>query len=206
VVNTVGHSLASGCGRVKRAEDPSTCSSKIEYTLWQSTFSGGKNVAPATLVFFVTRDGHSRELASRIGERLKAPVHEIKDLVKRKGFIGYMRTGAQASMKMATPIAETGVELEGVKLVVLVQPVWAASLCPPLRSWLIANRDHLRGARLALLVSCQISPPSRIQAKYDSEFGQAFGPLAALAVVHQNLSEPERSRIINDFAAALGNA
>jgi hypothetical protein len=35
-------------------------------------------------------------------------------------------------MKMAAPIAETGVELEGVKLVVLVQPVWAASPCPPL--------------------------------------------------------------------------
>jgi hypothetical protein len=159
-----------------------------------------------TLVLFVTRDGHSRELASRIGERLKAPVHEIKDLVRRRGFIGYMRTGAQASMKMATPIGDPGVGLEGVKLVVLVQPVWAASLCPPLRSWLLAHRDQLRGVRLALLASCQISPPARIQARYDSEFGQAFGPLAALAVVRQNLSEPERSRIIDHFAAALGSA
>ena len=187
-------------------EDPSTYSSKIKYTPYQSTLNGGKIVAPATLVFFVTRDGHSRELASRIGERLKAPVHEIKDLVRRKGFIGYMRTGAQASMKMATPIGDPGVTLEGVKLVVLVQPVWAASLCPPLRSWLLAHRDHLRGARLALLASCQISPPAGIQAKYDSEFGQAFGPLAAFAVVHQKLSEPERSRIIDDFAAALEKA
>jgi hypothetical protein len=167
---------------------------------------GSNNVAPATLVFYITRDGHSRELASRIGERLKAPVHEIQDLVRRKGFIGYLRSGAQASMKMATPIAETGVELKGVRLVVLVQPVWAASLCPPLRSWLIANRAHLRWARLALLVSCQVSPPERIQAKYDSEFGQTFGPLAALAVVHQKLPEPEKTRIIDDFAAALQKA
>ena len=127
-------------------------------------------------------------------------------MVRRKGFIGYMRTGAQASMKMATPIGDPDVELEGVKPVVLVQPVWAAPLCPPLRSWLLAHREHLQGARLALLVSCQISPPARIQAKYDSEFAKAFGPLAALAVVHQNLSEPERSRIIDDFAAALRNA
>ena len=57
---------------------------------------------------------------------------------------------------------------------------------PPLRSWLLAHQDHLRGARLALVASCQISSPARIQAKYDSE----FGPLAALAVVHQKLSEP----------------
>jgi hypothetical protein len=48
-----------------------------------------------------------------------------------------------------------------------------------------------------------LSPPARIQATYDSEFGKAFGPLAALAVVHQNQSESEKSRIINDFAAAL---
>jgi hypothetical protein len=149
VVKEVRHGLASGCGRVKRAEDPSTCSPKIEHTLWQSTFNGGKDAAPATLVFFITRDGHSRELASRIGERLNAPVHEIQDLV---------------------------------------------------------SRDHLRGARIALLASCQISPPARIQAPFDSELGKAFGPLAALAVVHQNLSEPEKSRIINDFAAALRNA
>jgi hypothetical protein len=127
-------------------------------------------------------------------------------MVRRKGFIGYMRTGAQASMKMATPIGDPGVVLEGVKLVVVVQPVWAASLCPPLRSWLLAHRNHLQGARLALLASCQISPPARIQAKYDSEFGQAFGPLAALAVVHQKLSEAEKSRIIHDFAAALEKA
>jgi hypothetical protein len=54
---------------------------------------GSSDVAPATLVFSITRDGHSRELASRIGERLKAPVHEIQDLVRRKGFIGCLCGG-----------------------------------------------------------------------------------------------------------------
>ena len=69
-----------------------------------------------------------------------------------------------------------------------------------------SHRDHLRGARLALLASNKVSPPPRILAKYDAEFGGVFGPLAAFAVVRETMEEPERSKIIFDFAAAIGRA
>jgi len=160
----------------------------------------------STIVLFVTRDGHSRALAAEIGKRLGAPVHEIADLVSRKGFIGYMRAGAQAWRKKATPIEDPNVGLEGVKFVVLVQPVWASAICPPIRSWLLAHRGQLGEARLALLSSNMGSPSARLHANYDAEFGKVFGPLAAFAVVAQRLGERERSKIIDDFAAALVRA
>jgi len=158
---------------------------------------------PTTIVLFVSRDGHSKALAAEIGKRLGAPVHEIVDLVNRKGFVGYMRAGAQAWRKKATPIGDPGVELEGVKLVVLVQPVWASAICPPIRSWLLAHRGQLSRARLALLASNISSPSARLRANYDTEFGATFGPLAAFAVVAQRLGEGERSKIIDTFLAAF---
>lgn len=161
---------------------------------------------PTTIVLFVTRDGHSRSLAAEIGKRLNAPVHEIVDLVSRKGCIGYIRAGAQAWRKKATPIGDPGVELEGVKIIVLVQPIWASAICPPIRSWLLAHRGQLSGARLALLASNISSPPVRLRANYDAEFGAVFGPLAAFAVVAQRLGEGERSKIMDAFAAAFERA
>ena len=158
---------------------------------------------PTTLVLYVTRNGHSRALATEIGKRLNAPVHEIVDLVNRKGLFGYVRAGAQASRKKATPIRDPGVELAGVKLIVLVQPIWASAICPPIRSWLIAHKNQLGGVTLALLASNMGSPAARVKTNYDTEFGKAFGPLAAFAVVAQKLGEPERAKVIDSFAAAL---
>lgn len=161
---------------------------------------------PTTIVLFVTRNGHSRVLAAGIGKRLGAPVHEIMDLVNRKGLIGILRTGAQASMKAATPIRDPGVSLDGVKLVVLVQPIWASAICPPIRSWLQAHRNELAGAKLDLLASNLGSPGARLHANYDAEFGAVFGSLAAFAVAGQKLGEAERSKILDDFAAELERA
>jgi hypothetical protein len=159
-----------------------------------------------TLVLFTTRSGHSRGLAARLGKRLDAPVHEIVDLVSGKGIIGFLRAGAHASRKMATPITDPGLSLAGVKLVVIVQPVWASSVCPPVRSWLLAHRADLRGKRIALFVSSLGPSPARLPASYEAEFGPVFGPLAAFGGVRQTLGEPEREKIIEDFACALERA
>jgi hypothetical protein len=158
---------------------------------------------PKTVVLFTSRSGHSRALAARIGERLNAPVHEIVDLVARKGIIGFLRAGAHASRKRATPINDPGVSLEKVKLVVLVQPVWASGICPPVRSWLLAHQGELRGIPLALLVSSLGPSPARLPAAYEAEFGTVFGHLVAFAGIRQWLGDPEREKIIEHFASAL---
>jgi hypothetical protein len=73
-----------------------------------------------------------------------------------------MRAGAQAYRKRATPIGDPDVPLEGMKLVVLVQPMWASAICPPIRSWLLAHRGQLGRARLTLLAS-NVSLPAALQ-------------------------------------------
>jgi hypothetical protein len=116
------------------------------------------------------------------------------------------RADAQAYRKRATPIGDPGIDLEGVKLVVLVQPIWASMICTPIRSWLLAHRGQLAGTKLALLAANLGSSPVRLRANYDNEFGEVFRPLAAFAVVDQRLRERECLKSTDDFALALVQA
>ena len=157
-----------------------------------------------TIVLYVTRDGHSRSLALDVGSRLGTEVREIGDLVNRKGPFGWLNSGRQAAMGRATPIGDPGVELKGIGTVVLVQPVWASSVCPPVRSWIKAHASELTGKRLALLASGYGTPASVLRSKFDAEFGCAPGKLFACAAVPQKEDEAARRKRVDDFVAELG--
>jgi hypothetical protein len=161
---------------------------------------------PDTVVLYVTRDGHARELALDLGERLKAEVLEIGDLVNRRGLFGWIRSGKQASQLAATPIREPSLDLGAVGTVVLAQPVWASAICPPIRTWLRSNAKKLAGKRLALIASAYGTPSEVIRAKFEAEFGADIGRLAACAVVRRKDDEEARRRAVDAFVAELARA
>jgi hypothetical protein len=156
-----------------------------------------------TVVLYVTRDGHSRALALELGARLKGGVYEIGDLVNRRGLLGWIRSGRQASMGRATPIRDPKAELGRSAAVVLVQPVWASAVCPPVRSWLRAHAKELAGKRVAVLASAYGTPAAVLRAKFESEFGLDIGKLAACAVVKRDDDEALRGRELDQFIAEL---
>jgi hypothetical protein len=157
-----------------------------------------------TVVVYVTRNGHSRALALDLGLKLGAEVREIVDLVDRKGLFGWIRSGRQASMRAATPIRDPGIDLKGVRTVVLVQPVWASAVCPPVRSWIRAHAKELAGKRAAVLSSESGTPAEVIRAKFEAEFPSALGKLAACGVVLQRDDEAARRKSVDAFVAELG--
>ncbi len=152
-----------------------------------------------TVIVYVTRTGNCRTLANGLGEILKAPVHEIIDLTNRKGFFGFMKGGAHSSMKASTPIRDPGIALTGVRLVVLVQPIWADNMCPPLRTWLQAHKEEIKGARLALLASQLGTTPKKIRLNVEKE----FGPLAAFATIAESMEPEAKKAAVQAFAAML---
>jgi len=100
---------------------------------------------------------------------------------------------------MATPIEDPNVDLAGAEVVVLVQPVWAWSVTPPMRSWLQAHKAELEGKKLGFLATNGGSPGEPLKRKFEKEFGK----LAAFAVIHQRDSEAKRSDVIAAFVVAL---
>jgi menaquinone-dependent protoporphyrinogen IX oxidase len=150
-------------------------------------------------VVYVTRTGHSRALAEAVAARLGAKAHEIVDLVPRKGSLRYFWAGGQASMGRASRIKDPEVDLADAESVVLVEPVWAGSVCPPLRTWLRAHAAELSGKKIALLVSCLGSEAEPLRAKFEAE----FFPLAAFARVLEKDSRAEKDAAIDALCGAM---
>ncbi len=150
-------------------------------------------------VVYVTRTGHSKALAEAVAARLGVEAHEIVDLVPRKGSLGYFWAGGQASMGMASPIKDPEVDLAGAESVVLVEPVWASSVCPPLRTWLKAHKAELAGKKIALIASNLGSEGEPLKAKFEAE----FGPLAAFACIHEKDIQPDKDAAIEALCGAV---
>lgn len=153
-----------------------------------------------TVILYVTRSGHARSLAQDIAGRFATEATEIVDLVDRKGPMGYLKTGAQASSKAATPIKDPGVDLSSASTLILVQPVWAGNLCPPLRTWFQAHKAELAGKRIGFLATNKGSDPDSFKARVEAELGS----LAAFALLRESLPKAEVEKALAGFKATLG--
>ncbi len=153
-----------------------------------------------TVIVFVTRTGNSRILATKLGAIIGAPVYEIVDLANRKGAFRFMLGGAQASRKGVSPIVDPQVPLKGIQTLILVQPVWASNLCPPLRTWLNGHRSELYGVRLALLASHMGSPPERFRSNVEKELGK----LESVMCIRESLDFESKTAALGDFASSIG--
>jgi len=100
---------------------------------------------------------------------------------------------------MATPIGDPNVDLSSVQTVVLVQPIWASSVVPPLRTWLQTHRDELGGKKIALLASYRGSPIGRLKTAFESE----FFPLTAFDGIRSKTGAEEKQRLIGEFARKI---
>jgi len=150
-------------------------------------------------IVYVTRTGHARALAEEVAELVGGTASRIVDKVDRGGLIGYIKAARQAVRRMATPIEDPNVDLAGADVVVLIQPVWAWSVTPPMRSWLQAHKAELVGKKLGFLATNGGSLGEPLKRKFEREFGR----LTAFAVIHEREGEAKRSDAITVFVAAL---
>ncbi len=91
------------------------------------------------LVVFYSRTDNNRKVAREIAEVLKADVGEVLPVVSYGGFFGWLKGGFHAlrgvDVEFSCPKSP-----EGYDLVVLVGPLWAGRLAPPIRAYVVKNR------------------------------------------------------------------
>lgn len=126
------------------------------------------------LIVYTSRTGHARNLAEKLGKLLTAPVHEVIDSVNRKGFFGFLFSGFQAATKKATPIDEATIDLSAYDGIVIVVPVWAANLVPPMRTWILKHKGELASKPIAVLATCKGSNSESYANTIKAEFPQVI--------------------------------
>jgi flavodoxin len=98
------------------------------------------------LVAFYSRTGFTRKVCQELAQKLNADIEEIIDTKSRKGPIGWLYAGRDASRKMSTLIAQPQKDPAQYDLVVLGTPIWAWTLTPAVRSYLTQNKGKIKKA------------------------------------------------------------
>ena len=98
----------------------------------------------STLVVYFSRHGHTRRAAQLIAEQCGAETEEIFDGIDRRGVIGYLRSLAEAVLRLPVPIQPSLRSPRDYDTVIIGTPVWAWHLASPVRAYLGRHRGRFR--------------------------------------------------------------
>jgi flavodoxin len=138
-----------------------------------------------SLVVYYTRTGKTKSAAEAIAAQLGADIEEIVDLKKRKGALGWIGGGKDASRKSLTEIAPTQKSPADYDLVVVGTPIWAWAPTPAFRTYI--GKSNLDGKKVAVFYT------------YDSDLKEASAKIHQLlegidVVGELALKEPSKNK------------
>ena len=95
-----------------------------------------------SLIVYYSRTGTTKKVADKLADKLKADKEEIIDFKNRKGAVGYIIGGKDAMTKKLTKINELKKNPENYDLLIIGTPVWAFTMAPAIRTFLIKIKDY----------------------------------------------------------------
>jgi len=103
------------------------------------------------LVAFYSRDGHTKRAAETIAKALNADIDEIEDKKSRKGLIGFLIAGYDATRGKTTNI-NFSKNPRDYDVVILGGPVWNGRVTPALRTYFLKNKKNIK--KSVFFVTC----------------------------------------------------
>ena len=101
-------------------------------------------------IVYYSLSGVTEKIARKLATQLGLPVYRIEDVRSRKGAFHFIRSGFEAKFKRTPRIKE----MPNLKIkqdhVVLLAPIWAGSLCSPLRTFCKQNAGTFQTFSLVL--------------------------------------------------------
>lgn len=105
------------------------------------------------LVVFFSRTGTTRHLAESIARATHADVEELRERRSRKGILGWIRSGYEATYRRSAETLPLEHELRAYDVVFVGGPTWNKALSSPIRGFLERHGSDL--PRVALFATCQ---------------------------------------------------
>ena len=154
-----------------------------------------------TLVVYYSRTGNTKKIGDEIAAALEADVEELKDDVNRGGPVGFVKSGREAKSGTLVNLDPLLHEPSTYDLVVIGTPVWARTMCSPVRTFLLNN--DLGNARVAWFCTVGASSRSFMASCFEAMTDESGRPSVATAGFSAKDTRSNHSQAITDFATTL---
>jgi len=104
-----------------------------------------QNDSKKILVAFYSRSGHTEKAANIIAKYFNVEMDKIEDKKSRKGIIGFLKAGYDATFEKTTNINYSKNPAD-YDIVILGGPIWNGRITPAVRTYLLKNRDNIKKA------------------------------------------------------------
>ena len=96
------------------------------------------------LVVYYSRTGTTRKVAEKLASLLKCVSEEIHDITNRKGRLGWLRAGKDATSKKLTKLEKVNNNPASYDIVVIGTPTWNGRMSTPIRTYLTQYKDRFK--------------------------------------------------------------
>ena len=152
------------------------------------------------LVVHYSRTGNTEKVAAELAKALGADAETIIDQKNRKGPIGWLGAGKDASQKVPAKIDEPKKDPSGYDLVVIGTPVWAWTVSAPVLAYL--NKFTGKFPEVAFFLTYD----GNMEKTFDDMTAAAGRkPKATMAVHAKHIKSGEHVQEIKEFAAKLSS-
>lgn len=104
-----------------------------------------------TLVVYYSMSGTTKQLAQEAAKTLHADVEELHDHSNWKGLGGFFRRLARSASKGNTSISETKYTPGDYDTVLILSPIWGATIAPAVRTYLQNKKNSIKSISLIVV-------------------------------------------------------
>ena len=95
-------------------------------------------------VVYYSRTGTTRKVAEKLVALLQCPKEEIYDTVNRKGTLGWLSAGKDATTKKLTKLEKVNIDPTPYSIIVIGTPTWNHTLSSPIRTYCTQYKDRFK--------------------------------------------------------------
>jgi flavodoxin len=95
------------------------------------------------LVVYYSRTGSTKKIGEIISQELNSESEEIIDTKRRKGIIGFLISGKDATLKKLTNIEKIQKDPENFDVIIIGTPIWNRNMTPAIRSYITEYKNKI---------------------------------------------------------------
>lgn len=96
------------------------------------------------LIVYYSRTSTTKKIAETLQKELNADVEEVQDIKNRRGFLGYLFAGQDATFGSLTDIKEVTKNPTEYDIVIIGTPIWAWNVTPAIRTYLTKFKGQFK--------------------------------------------------------------